>query len=104
MDLKTCTCSCPYSTFSGRHCENGTLIIVFEKQERHEKIIIFLILVVCPKEDSPLCDREEFEAKCWLYPVVRATCPYMCSLCSRNNSATSKFVNSNISKYREVII
>ncbi len=23
LNLKTCTCSCPYSTFSGRYCENS---------------------------------------------------------------------------------
>ncbi len=26
-----------------------------------------------------------FEHKCWLYPVIRATCPYMCSLCKNDN-------------------
>jgi len=25
MDLRTCTCTCPYATFTGRYCENGNL-------------------------------------------------------------------------------
>ncbi|CAF0900276.1 unnamed protein product [Brachionus calyciflorus] len=73
MDLNTCTCTCPYSTFSGKYCEN----------------------VVCPKEDSPFCAQAMFEDKCWLYPVVRATCPYMCSLCTKNTARIS-FVNSTL--------
>lgn len=28
MDLNTCTCTCPYSTFSGKYCENGKIILV----------------------------------------------------------------------------
>ncbi|RNA44826.1 cysteine-rich venom latisemin-like isoform X2 [Brachionus plicatilis] len=63
MDLNTCTCTCPYSTFSGKYCEN----------------------VICPKEDSPFCSQAMFEDKCWLYPVVRATCPYMCSICAKSS-------------------
>ena len=39
--------------------------------------------MVCPKDDSPFCSQALFEDKCWLYPVVRATCPYMCSLCTK---------------------
>jgi hypothetical protein len=74
MDLSSCTCKCPYATFSGRFCEN----------------------VVCPPNDSNLCSVELFKNKCWLYPVVRATCPYMCSLCSKySNELDSNFSYQN---------
>jgi hypothetical protein len=83
MDLKTCTCTCPYSTFSGRYCEN----------------------VICPKEDSPFCSQSLFEDKCWLYPVVRATCPYMCSLCTKyneNSNMTMPIYSNNNLKPRDL--
>ena len=40
---------------------------------------------MCPKQDSPFCSQTLFQDKCWLYPVVRASCPYMCQLCSKDN-------------------
>jgi hypothetical protein len=83
LDLETCTCTCPYSQFTGKYCENSKnlFIISFEK-----KIIYFFFkTVICPKEDSQFCSKAMFEHKCWLYPVIRATCPYMCSLCKNDN-------------------
>jgi len=82
LDLDTCTCTCPYSQFTGKYCENSN-----KNLTKILKIFFyfFKFLVICPKDDSKVCSKALFEHKCWLYPVIRATCPYMCRLCKNDN-------------------
>jgi hypothetical protein len=54
----------------------------------------FFFEVICPKQDSPFCSQALFQDKCWLYPVVRASCPYMCQLCKKDD----QFLNSTTTK------
>ena len=51
---------------------------------------------MCPKQDSPFCSQALFQDKCWLYPVVRASCPYMCKLCSKDDLFSNSSSNSAI--------
>lgn len=81
IDLNTCKCKCPHSTFAGDSCEKGMHYFYYS-------LFYFfnfsLILVNCPSEDSALCNEMSMDDKCFSYPLVRANCPYMCGLCSKN--------------------
>lgn len=38
LDLETCTCTCPYSQFTGKYCENSKILIIISIEKN---IILF---------------------------------------------------------------